>query len=101
MFHELLLGESVCGCEKYVGASVCGQDCYWDYLHQLHMDARHAKLKCGGVWQFKICLLSEADSCIQQNPLVSGPLGSVEIAAELSFSMGLFLYLGLRLTPKF
>lgn len=23
MFHELLLGESVCGCEKYVGASVC------------------------------------------------------------------------------
>lgn len=23
MFHELLLGESICGCEKYVGASVC------------------------------------------------------------------------------
>lgn len=23
MFHELLLGESVCGCEKYVGASMC------------------------------------------------------------------------------
>lgn len=59
------------------------------------MDVVHAKLKCGGVWQLKICLLSEADSCIQQKPLVSGPLGSVEMASELSFSMSLFLYLDL------
>lgn len=54
------------------------------------MDVGHAKLKCGGVWQLKICLLSEADSCIQQKK-VSGPLGSVEIASEFSFSMGLFI----------
>lgn len=82
MFHELLLGESVCGCEKYVGASVCGQDCYWDYWHQLHVDVGHAEQHCGGVWQLQTCLLSEPDSCIQQNPLVSAPLGSMEIASD-------------------
>ena len=70
----------VCGCFH-----VWGQDYYWDYLHLLHMDVMHAKLKCGGVWQLKICLLSESDSCTQQKTLLSGSLGSVEIAAKLSF----------------
>lgn len=55
------------------------------------MDVVHVKMKCGGVWQLKICLLSEAGSCTQQKPLVSGSLGSVEIASELSFPWVYFL----------